>query len=535
MEVWFPMQPSTDTAAAVTGDIAVSGNTLVRLAGRDVPYKHIVAVAFVLGLFMEILDTTIVNVAVPTLTRDFNTDVNTIEWVVTGYLLSLALWIPCSGWLGDRFGTRRIFVFALIMFTAASALCGLSWNIGSLIAFRVLQGVGGGMLTPVGTAMLFRAYPPAERPRASSLTASVSVLAPAVGPLIGGALVQHASWRWIFYVNLPIGLVGVWFALRYLRNDVQPGTGRFDIPGFLLSGLGLAALLFGLAEGPIRGWSSPLVLGFLIGAVVLLVTLVWVETHIDFPLLDLQLLKDRSFAVPNIVSFLSFGALMGLFFLLPQFLQGPAGYSPFESGLTTAPQAVGVIISARITGAYLYARIGPRRLVMFGMAWTGLLTLFFWTVQIDTSPWWIRLLMVCRGLGMGLTFIPLQAAAFAQIRQEKSGRASALFSAQRQAGAAVGVAALATLLISRQHALVGSLQGPAAIPAQVDAFHQAVLGAALLSIIGVVAAFFIHDRDAAATMVRRTKPSGTATPALARAPASTPAAPPAPASTPAHG
>jgi MFS family permease len=198
---------------------------------------------------------------------------------------------------------------------------------------------------------------------------------------------------------------------------------------------------------------------------------------------------------------------MGLFFLLPQFLQGPAGFSPLRSGLATAPQAVGVIIAARFTGAYLYPRIGPRRLAMFGMAWTGVLTAAFYWVQIDTSPWWIRLLMLSRGLGMGITFIPLQAAAFAQITPEQSGRASALYSAQRQAGAAVGVAALATILVSRRNALVGTLTGAAALPKLVLSFHQAMMGAALMSVIGVVAASFIRDGDAAATMVRRVKPS----------------------------
>jgi EmrB/QacA subfamily drug resistance transporter len=483
----------------------VQAEPAVQIGSRQIPYKHVVAVAFVLGFFMDVLDTTIVNVALPTLRDDFGADINTIEWVVTGYLLSLALWIPCSGWLGDRFGTKRIFVFALTVFTLASALCGLAWNIESLIFFRVLQGVGGGMLTPVGTAMLFRAYPPAERPRAASLTSSITVLAPAIGPLIGGSLVEFASWRWIFYVNLPIGLVGIWFSLRYLRNHVEPATGRFDIPGFVLSGAGLAALLFGLAEGPVRGWTSPLVLLFLVGALLALVMLVIVETRIPFPLLDLGLLKERGFRTPNIVSFLSFGSLMGLFFLLPQFLQGPAGFSPLRSGLATAPQAVGVIISARLTGTYLYPRIGPRRLAMFGMLWTGLLTAAFYWVQIDTDPWWIRLLMISRGLGMGITFIPLQAAAFAQITPDKSGRASALYSAQRQAGAAVGVAALATILISRRNALVGELQGAAALPKLVLSFHQAMMGAALMSVIGVVAAWFIRDSDAAATMVRRVK------------------------------
>jgi EmrB/QacA subfamily drug resistance transporter len=490
--------PVTETAAAV-------GEAPVQLGRRTVPYKHIVATAFVLGFFMDVLDTTIVNVALPTLRTDFGADVNTIEWVVTGYLLSLALWIPCSGWLGDRLGTKRIFVFALAMFTFASALCGLAWNIESLILFRVFQGVGGGMLTPVGTAMLFRAYPPAERPRASALTSSITVLAPAVGPLIGGSLVEYVSWRWIFYVNLPIGVIGIWFSLRYLREHVEPAAGSFDVPGFVFSGIGLSALLFGLAEGPVRGWTSFPVLVSLLGALGFIVALVVVETRKRFPLLDLSLLKERSFRTPNLVSFLSFGSLMGLFFLLPQFLQGPAGYSPLRSGLTTAPQAVGVILSARFTGIWLYPRVGPRRLAMAGMLWTGLLTAAFYWVQIDTSEWLIRLLMICRGLGMGVTFIPLQAAAFAQIDGQKSGRASALYSAQRQAGAAVGVAALATIFVSRRNALVGSLQGAAQVPKLVTAYHQAILGAALMSVIGVVAASFIHDSDAAATMVRRVK------------------------------
>src|SRR3712207_1751371 len=172
----------------------------VQLGRGQGQYKSIVAVAFVLGLFMDILDTTIVNVALPTLGREFNADTNAVEWVVTGYLLSLAVWIPASGWLGDRFGTKRTFLFALLTFTLASALCGTAWSIESLIAFRVLQGVGGGLLVPVGTAMLYRAFPPIERPRASSLLAMVTVLAPAIGPILGGFLVEQASWRWIFYV-----------------------------------------------------------------------------------------------------------------------------------------------------------------------------------------------------------------------------------------------------------------------------------------------------------------------------------------------
>lgn len=464
-------------------------------------YKHVVAVAFVLGLFMDILDTTIVNVALPQLGRDFDAPTNTIEWVVTGYLLSLALWIPASGWLGDRFGTKRIFVFALVMFTAASALCGAAWNIESLVAFRILQGVGGGMLTPVGTTMLYKAYPPIERPKASSILSMVTVLAPAIGPVLGGFLVEKADWRWIFLVNVPIGVAGVVFSLVYLREERHHAPGAFDLPGFVLAGAGLALVLYGLAEGPAKGWGSAVVVGALVAGVAAGVALVLVELRAREPMLDLRLLADRSFRTPNIVSFCSYGALIGVLFLLPQYLQGPRGLTPLESGLTTFPQAFGVIAMARLVGAKLYPVVGPRRIAAVGTAGVGVISLLFLKVGLETSQWAIRALMLTRGLFIGMIFIPVQAAAFARIPPDKTGRASALFQVQRQAGAAAGVAILATILVERSHALVDTAPDPAAaLDGATRAFHDAVFGSIVLAAIGVVAALFIRDEDAAPTM-----------------------------------
>ena len=225
--------------------------------GRRIAYKWVVAIVYVSALFLDILDTTIVNVAIPALGRELHTE--NAEWVVLGYTLSLAVWIPTSGWLGDRFGTKRTFLFALMAFTVGSLLCGAAQTIGQLIAFRVIQGVGGGMLTPVGLAMLFRAFPPAERARAATLIMIPTLAAPALGPVLGGLIVTNVSWRWIFLVNVPIGIVALWFGWRHLQEHRHPASGRFDIAGFILSGSALALIVYTLSEGPHSGWTSPLV------------------------------------------------------------------------------------------------------------------------------------------------------------------------------------------------------------------------------------------------------------------------------------
>src|SRR5436309_3063618 len=234
------------------GMIAVTA----RRTTSRVEYKWVVATVFVCGMFIDILDTTIVNEALPDLGREFDAGTTSIEWIVLGYLLSLALWIPASGWIGDKLGTRRVFLFALAMFTGASALCGQAHTLGELVTFRVLQGVGGGMLVPVGTAMLFRAFPPIERAKASTVLIVPTVLAPAMGPVLGGWLVTDVSWRWIFYVNLPVGALAFTIGFLFLREEREGTAGRFDAPGFLLSGSGLALVLYALSQGPAKGWRS---------------------------------------------------------------------------------------------------------------------------------------------------------------------------------------------------------------------------------------------------------------------------------------
>ncbi len=223
-------------------------------SSRRISQKIAVGVVFVAAMFMSIMDTTIVNVALPTIGRTFHVAPTAVSAVSISFLVSLAVFIPASGWLGDRLGGKRVLLSAIVIFTVASALCGLAANMTELVLFRILQGVGGGMLAPVGMAMLYRVFPPEERVRAASILTTPTALAPALGPVLGGLLVSDLSWRWVFYVNLPIGVAAFVFGLLFLESVPQKSPGRFDLPGFLLAGLGLGLLMYGVSEGPVRSW-----------------------------------------------------------------------------------------------------------------------------------------------------------------------------------------------------------------------------------------------------------------------------------------
>jgi EmrB/QacA subfamily drug resistance transporter len=484
----------TSVPVATTGTV----EDRVSVFGRLWPYKYIVAVVYVTALFLDILDLTIVNVAIPTLGNEFATE--NAEWIVLGYTLSLAVWIPVSGWMGDRFGTKRVFMFAFAAFIGGSALCAAAQSIGQLIAFRVLQGVGGGMLTPVGVAMLFRAFPPAERARASTYIMIPTLAAPALGPIVGGLLVTHASWRWIFLINIPIGIVGLYIGLRFLREQREPSAGKFDIPGFVFSGSALALIVYALSEGPRAGWSSPGVLITGAVGVIFAVAMVRIELTKARPMLDLRLLHNRIFRQCNLVSFLSTMSFLGLLFVMPLYLQLLRGQDALHSGLTTFPQAFGVMISSQFAGR-LYARIGPRRLMTGGLLAAGLLISTFIGLDQNTSLWSIRLLMFTRGLCMGFAFVPMQAASYATIAPADNGRASSIFQTQRQVAVSIGVAILASILSSYM-----SLSQPPALDQVGRALtgYRLAFGAAVaLSLAAAAAAWFVRDSDAADTMASR--------------------------------
>lgn len=464
--------------------------------------KVSVCIIFVASMFMSIMDTTIVNVALPALGHQFGVPSTSIDAVVVGYLISLAAIIPVSGWLGDRWGTKRVFLLALALFSLASALCGLAQNLPMLIGFRILQGMAGGALTPVGTTILYRTFPPAERIGVSRILTIPTVIAPASGPVIGGLLVQQLSWRWVFYVNVPIGIATLLFGIFFLHEEYQDKNGgRFDPLGFVLAGAGLALLMYALSEGPAYGWSTPGIFGSALAGLLLLAIFVIVELRVKEPMLDLRLLKNRLFRVCNFVTMVSGAAFLGVLFIAPLFLQEARGTSPLVSGLTTFPEAIGVVVSTQIV-TRLYPRIGPRRLISFGMAGVALMMFLLAMISLTTDLWVMRVLIFLIGAGMAFSFNSVQAAGFATISSASTGRASALYSVQRQVGSALGVALLSTVI-----GLVGPVMpGPQhSIQPNLTAYSTAFIAASLLALTSAGIALFIRDRDAASTMKPRNR------------------------------
>ncbi|MGD3111800.1 MDR family MFS transporter [Streptomyces sp. YGL11-2] len=466
---------------------------------RAIGQRAAVSVVFVTSMFVTILDTTIVNVALASMTRSFDTSAAAMSSVSVAYLVALAVVIPTSGWLGDRFGTKQTLLVALALFTLASVLCGLAQNLPELVAFRVLQGVGGGILTPIGMTMLFHVYPPKDRILAARVLTVPTTLAPALGPVLGGLLVDGPGWRWVFFVNIPVGVFAIVFGLLFVAKiDGPDAAGRLDVPGVLLSAGGFAGVMYAVSAGGTLGWSSPPILAAAAAGVVLVAGLVVWQLRAPRPLLDLRLFGNRLFRTVNVASLLYSVSFLGALFVFPLMLQEVFGRSAIAAGLNTFPEAVGVVSGAWLVGR-LYPLIGPRRLMTSGMLGVALAAGLLAVVEADTAPWLVWSVMFVLGVAMAHLFVPAQTAAFATVPPSRTGSASALYNAQRQFGMALGVAVMGTVL-----AAVGSIRHtPDGPRANLAAYHTAFLVAACIALAGAIAATLVPDKEAAVTMTRK--------------------------------
>ena len=449
----------------------------------------IVAGVVVLGVFMSILDTTIVNVALATLARELHAPLDEIQWVATGYLLSLAIVIPLSGWFSERFGSKRVWMSSVAIFGIGSALCGAAWSSGSLIAFRIVQGIGGGMIMPVSMSLLAQTAGPRRVGRVMAVIGVPMLLAPVFGPVIGGLLVVSVSWRWIFYVNVPIVLLALVLAARLLSGDQgRADAGRLDWAGVALLPPGLALFVFGLSEVESHGGiDAPIAWGPMVVGLVLLALFARHAWHAERPLIDVRLFAHRCFRPAAVAVTMAGAALFGSILVIALYFQLARGESPLDTGLLTAPQGLGAAAVMPLAGR-LTDRVGGGRVAAVGFALLTVGTLPFALVETDTSYALLTVALVVRGIGLGCAMMPTMAAAFAQLEPPQVPRATAALNALQRTGGSIGTALLAVVLT---HELAA--QPPA------DAFGTTFWWAVGISALAIVPAAVLALRERGAS------------------------------------
>jgi EmrB/QacA subfamily drug resistance transporter len=466
-----------------------------------------ISAVVVLGAIMSILDTTIVNIAINHLSSDFDAPLPTIQWVATGYLLALATVIPLTGWAADRFGTKRLYMTSLVLFLAGSALSGMAWSAHSLIAFRVLQGLGGGMIMPAGMTILTQAAGPDRIGRVMSVVGAPMLLGPILGPVLGGWLVDDVSWRWIFYVNIPIGAVALAMAYRILKPDRPQPRHRLDVLGLLLLSPGLALLVYGLAEtGSSGGFEGPKSILPTIAGIALIAGFVLHALRVEEPLIDVRLFKRRTPAVSGITMSLFAAAFFGAMLLLPLYYQVARGQSALDAGLLMIPQGVGAALMMPV-GGRVVDRTGAARVVLPGLVFVILGFATFTQVGADTSFVLLGFASFVTGLGIGLAMMPTMAAAYQTLAHAEVSRATTAFNIVQRGFGALGVALMSVILANqladRLPGAAGAgqgLQAAQSIPPQAraqmaplvaDAFGQTYVWALALIALAVIPALLL--------------------------------------------
>jgi EmrB/QacA subfamily drug resistance transporter len=471
-----------------------------------------VAGVVVLGVVMSTLDTTVINVALQQLSLHFKTSFDTIQWVVTGYMLALAAVIPLTGWAAERFGTKRLYMTAIGTFLVGSVLAGLSWNVQSMIVFRVLQGLGGGMLMPVGMMLVTMTAGPQRIGRVMAVLGVPMMLGPICGPILGGFLVDQVSWRWIFFINVPVGLVALVLTARVLPRDTPRAGHRFDFLGMLMLSPGLALLLYGLSRIPAAGGVTSV--GVLVPGVLglaLVAGFVARAARAANPLIDLSLFKDRTFRVAVGTMALFAVAFFGTAVIGPAYFLLVRGDSALQTGLLLAPQGLGAMLTMPLAGAFT-DRFGPRKVVVPGIVLIALSMVVFTGIEADTPYWQLLAALFVMGLGMGAAMMPITSAALASLRPHQIPGASSATNIIQQTAGAVGSAVLSIVLAGLlaakfdvptdkgQLAATAALNNPRshadAAPLAASSFAHTFVWGLVLVVLCLVPALFLPNRSA---------------------------------------
>jgi|BarGraIncu00431A_1022009.scaffolds.fasta_scaffold01217_12 MFS transporter, DHA2 family, multidrug resistance protein len=415
--------------------------------------KWLLTLTVMLGTMMNAIDTSIVNVAIPYIKGNLGASVEEISWVITGYILSNVIIMPLIAMVSARIGRRNFYLTSVIVFTAGSLLCGLATNLPLLVFARVLQGIGGGALGPLSQSIMRESFPAEQQGTAMGIFGLGVVVGPALGPTLGGWLVDHFSWPWIFYINIPLGILNVVMVLRYLHDPpyLERERGRMDLAGLALLITGLGALQIVLEQGERRAWfDSGIIISLATLALVGMALFVYRELTVDRPAVDLTLLRDRNFASGVLISGLLGMGLYSSMFLLPLFLQQLLGYSAFDAGLTLMPRSVAMGLTLPVAGR-LYNRLGPRILVSTGLTCSAVSFVLMSRMSLDSGYADLFLTQALQGIGFGMTFVSVSTTALASIERRKMMAASGLYNVFRQVFGSVGVAVAATLFTRGQN------------------------------------------------------------------------------------
>lgn len=474
------------------------------------PHLLRVAGVVVLGAFMSILDTTVVNVAIQGLSKTFQTPLETTQWISTGYMLALTTIIPLAGWAADRFGTKRLYLISILLFLIGSALSGAAWSMSSLIVFRVLQGLGGGMILPTGMTLLSHVAGPQRMGRLMGVVGLPIVLGPILGPTLGGWLVDDVSWRWIFFINLPIGAIALYAAYRVLACDESKPDYALDWTGLLLLSPGLAIFIYGLTEITVAGnFNSLTADGCALGGLAMIVGFILHALRRDDALIDVRLFGRRIVGSVAVTTFMLSAAAFGLSLLFPLYFQMVRGYSAFDTGLLVAAEGLGAVLSMPIAG-YLVDKVGAGKVVLAGIACTAFSVLLLSMIEHTTPLWGIEVMLFIVGLGKGATMMPATSAALSTLRKHEIARATSGLNVMQRAGGALGTALLAVILTRGISSFApansaGSLQPGVTATVQThfslgpeQVFSHAFLWALCMIVLAGCAALFLLSKTAVA-------------------------------------
>jgi len=471
-------QASAASAASPASAAAAPGP---RAPDKIEAHVWMISGVVIVGMIMSILDTTIVNVALHTLGHDLHSPISQVQWVITGYLLALAAVIPMTGWAARRYGAKQVYLVSLVLFTLGSAACGLAGSLTALVIFRVLQGIGGGMIMPLAQLIMAQVAGPRRMGRVMAVVSMPAMLAPIFGPVIGGAILQGLHWSWIFFVNVPIGAVALVLGIRMLPHTDSGEAGKLDTLGLFLLPVGGASFVYGVSElGSGAALGSVTVLAPCAAGIVLSIAFALHALRVPRPLLDVRLYANRVFAGASLTTFGLGGALFGAMILVPLYYQQVRGQNVIDTGLLNGPQGIGALVAMPIAGR-VTERLGGGRVAIVGVSVLVLSTIPLALIGAHTSMVLISLVLVVRGLSIGFSFMPAMAAAFAAMRPDQLSDATPQLNVVMRLGGTIGTALLAVVL---QRAGASShVHDPVKLAHAFDTAYWWALGIAVLALI----------------------------------------------------